>query len=67
MLERVWTLEASRSSEITRASTELLYTAKHSADAQREVISSVEALLRSAAYIRAVSNRTWPIWMRPDG
>ena len=56
MLERVWTLEASRSSEITRASTELLYTAKHSADAQREVISSVEALLRSAAYIRAVSN-----------
>ncbi len=61
MLERVWTLEASRSSEITRASTELLYTAKHSADAQREVISSVEALLRSAAY-RSANNLSSTVW-----
>lgn len=51
MLERVWTLEASRVTEIRRASAELLHVARHSADAQREVISSVEALLRSAAYI----------------
>jgi diguanylate cyclase (GGDEF)-like protein len=53
MLERVRSLEATRSKEVALASAELAGVAKHSAEAQREVISSVEALLKSAAYIRA--------------
>ena len=38
---------------MAQASEEFLRLANHSADAQREVISSVETLLKSAAYIRA--------------
>ncbi|HTO64674.1 MAG TPA: diguanylate cyclase [Bradyrhizobium sp.] len=53
MLERVRSLEGTRSKEIALASSEIVSMAKHSAEAQREVISSVETLLKSAAFIRA--------------
>ena len=53
MLERVRWLEETRSKQIAVASAELSHLARHSAEAQREVISSVETLLKSAAYIRA--------------
>ncbi len=53
MLERARSLEATRAHQIAAASAEISTLAKHSADAQREVISSVETVLKSAAYIRA--------------
>jgi diguanylate cyclase (GGDEF)-like protein len=55
MLERVRSLEETRVKQIAVASNEFANLAQHSADAQREVISSVEALLKSAAFIRASS------------
>src|SRR5260370_33573013 len=53
MLERARSLEDARSKQIALANQEFASLARHSADAQREVISSVETMLRSAAYIRA--------------
>jgi len=53
MLERVRWLEDTRSKQIALASAELSSVAKHSADTQREAISSVETLLKSTAFIRA--------------
>jgi diguanylate cyclase (GGDEF)-like protein len=53
MLERARSLEEARSKQIALASQESSSLAQHSADAQREVISSVETMLKSAAYIRA--------------
>jgi diguanylate cyclase (GGDEF)-like protein len=53
MLERARSLEETRSKQIALASREFSNLAQHSADAQREVISSVETMLKSAAYIRA--------------
>ena len=53
MLERVRSLEDTRAKQIALASQEFSNLAQHSADAQREVISSVETVLKSAAYIRA--------------
>ena len=53
MLERARSLEDTRSKQVELASAEFANLAKHSADAQQEVISSVETLLKSAAYIRA--------------
>src|SRR5436853_5102948 len=53
MLERVRSLEDTRSKQLALASAEFSNLAKRSADAQREVISSVETVLKSAAYIRA--------------
>ena len=53
MLERARSLEDTRSKQVALASQEFSNLAQHSADAQREVISSVETLLKSAAYIRA--------------
>src|SRR3954470_23907219 len=53
MLERARSLEDARAREIAAASQEFANLAQHSANAQREVISSVEAMLKSAAYIRA--------------
>src|SRR3954452_24140334 len=53
MLERVRSLEDTRAKQIAAAASEFSQLAQHSADAQREVISSVEAMLKSAAYIRA--------------
>jgi diguanylate cyclase (GGDEF)-like protein len=53
MLDRARSLEDTRSKQIAVASTEIANLTQHSADTQREVISSVETLLKSAAYIRA--------------
>src|ERR1700751_1227561 len=53
MLDRARSLEDTRSKQIARASQEFSELAQHAADTQREVISSVEAMLKSAAYIRA--------------
>lgn len=53
MLERARSLEDTRARQIAQASEEFSNLAQHSADAQREVISSVETILKSAAYIRA--------------
>jgi len=53
MLERARSLEDARSKQLGLASAEFASLAKHSAEAQREVISSIETVLKSAAYIRA--------------
>ena len=53
MLDRARSLEDTRSRQIALASQEFADLAQHSADTQREVISSVETMLKSAAYIRA--------------
>lgn len=53
MLERVRSLEDARIRQIAAASEEYTRIAQHSAETQREVISSVETMLKSAAYIRA--------------
>jgi diguanylate cyclase (GGDEF)-like protein len=53
MLERTRSLEDARNKQIGLAYAEFSSLAQHSADGQREVISSVEAILKSAAYIRA--------------
>jgi diguanylate cyclase (GGDEF)-like protein len=53
MLERARSLEDARGKQIALASQEFSNLAQHSADTQREVISSVETMLKSAAYIRA--------------
>ena len=53
MLERIRSLEATRVKEIAQATAEFTTAARHSADAQREVISSVETILKSEAFIRA--------------
>jgi diguanylate cyclase (GGDEF)-like protein len=55
MLERARSLEDARSKQVALASQEFSSLAQHSADAQREVISSVETVLKSAAYIRATA------------
>src|SRR5580692_7976134 len=53
MLERARSLEDTRAKQVAQASEEFMRLANYSADAQREVISSVETMLKSAAYIRA--------------
>uniref|UniRef100_Q07UN4 diguanylate cyclase n=1 Tax=Rhodopseudomonas palustris (strain BisA53) TaxID=316055 RepID=Q07UN4_RHOP5 len=53
MLERVRSLEDTRAKQLTTASNELSSLAQHAAAAQREIISSVEAVLKSSAYIHA--------------
>jgi diguanylate cyclase (GGDEF)-like protein len=53
MLERARSLEDERAKQIARAATEFSNLAQHSAEAQQEVISSVETVLKSAAYIGA--------------
>ncbi len=53
MLERARSLEDARGKQVAAAAAEFANMAQHSADAQQEVISSVETVLKSAAYIRA--------------
>lgn len=57
MIDRVRVLEATRSQQIERAANELSVIARNSAAAEREVISSVEALLKSSAYIYSVASQ----------
>ena len=51
MLDRVRILEESRTRQIALAATELSQLANHAADTQREIISTVQAVLKSSAYI----------------
>jgi diguanylate cyclase (GGDEF)-like protein len=53
MLERARSLEDARAKQISHATQEFQDIAQHSVQAQREVVSSVETLMKSAAYIRA--------------
>src|ERR1700687_4783550 len=53
MLERARSLEDTRAKQVALASQEFSTLAQNSADPQREVISSVETVLKSTAYIRA--------------
>ncbi len=53
MVERVRSLEDTRNRQIAAASEEFASLTRHSTNIQREVISSVETMLKSAAYIRA--------------
>jgi diguanylate cyclase (GGDEF)-like protein len=55
MLERARSLENTRATQIAQASEEFIGLARRSADTQSEVVSSVETMLKSAAYIRASS------------
>ena len=55
MLDRVRSLEDARAKQIALAAEEYATITQHSAETQREVISSVETMLKSAAYIRASS------------
>ncbi|MFN5718707.1 MAG: cache domain-containing protein, partial [Bradyrhizobium sp.] len=55
MLDRVRTLEDSRSKQIAQAAAGYANLTAHAAETQREVVSSVETMLKSAAYIRASS------------
>lgn len=51
MVERVRALEDARAKQISQATRDFSSVAQHSAEAQREVFSSVEAVLKSSAYI----------------
>ncbi len=53
MFERARSLEDSRARLLAQATQDFSNLARHSADTQREVISSVQTVLKSAAYIRA--------------
>ncbi len=53
MVERVRSLENTRAKQMAAASEEFAALTRHSTNIQREVISSVETMLKSAAYIRA--------------
>jgi len=53
MLERARSLEDARAKQIALAAAEFSSLARQSAMTQREVISSVETVLKSAAYVRA--------------
>ncbi|MFB9266123.1 diguanylate cyclase domain-containing protein [Bradyrhizobium erythrophlei] len=54
MLDRVRTLEDFRAKQVAQASEEYANLTRHAAETQREVVSSVETMLKSAAYIRAL-------------
>ena len=56
MFERVRSLEDTRVRQLATASNELSSLAQHAAQAQREIISSVEAVLKSSAYIHATAS-----------
>jgi diguanylate cyclase (GGDEF)-like protein len=51
MVERIRSLDTTRSRQIAAAASEFASIARHSSDAQSEVFASVEAVLKSSAYI----------------
>ena len=55
MLDRARSLEDTRARQIALAAEEYTDITRHSAETQREVVSSVETMLKSTAYIRASS------------
>ena len=56
MFDRVRLLEESRQQQVTLAANELAELARHTADAQREIILTVQAVLKSSAFIYAAAN-----------
>lgn len=56
MFDRIRVLEQQRQMQLAAFASELSTLAQRSADAQRDVIVSVEAVLKSAAYIHAASS-----------
>ncbi len=50
MADRVRTLESSRASQARALSVQLLNSARNNAEAQREMVSAIEALLKTVAY-----------------
>ncbi len=56
MLDRVRLLEDTRTKQVAQAANELSELAKHTADAQREIVSTVQAVLKSSAYIFAAAS-----------
>lgn len=56
MLDRVRVLEDTRSRLVAQAANDLSELAKHTADAQREIISTVQAVVKSSAYIYAAAS-----------
>ena len=50
MADRVRTLESSRASQARALSVQLLNSARNNAEAQREMVSSIEALLKTVSY-----------------
>ncbi|NVN85891.1 MAG: diguanylate cyclase [Rhodopseudomonas sp.] len=57
MFERIRSLEDARTKQAAQVSSELNRLARRAADAQRDVISSVEAVLKSTAYIHAAASQ----------
>jgi diguanylate cyclase (GGDEF)-like protein len=51
MVERIRALEATRTQQIVAAARDFVSVAQQSADTQREVFASIEAVLKSSAYI----------------
>lgn len=56
MLDRVRLLEDTRAKQVAQAANELSELAKHTADAQREIVSTVQAVVKSSAYIYAAAS-----------
>ena len=56
MIDRVLLLEDSRAKQVALAANELSELAQHTADAQREIISTVQAVLQSSAYIYSAAS-----------
>jgi diguanylate cyclase (GGDEF)-like protein len=57
MFDRIRVLEQQRQMQIASVAGELTMLARRTADAERDVIASVEAVLKSAAYIHAASTQ----------
>lgn len=57
MLDRVRLLEDQRGRQVAQAANELSELARHTADAQREIISTVQAVLKSSAYIYSAASQ----------
>ncbi len=57
MIDRIRVLDDDRDLQVARSSEEFTKLAEHSASAQRELIISVEAVLRATAYVYAASQR----------
>ncbi len=53
MVERVRSLEDTRAKQVAQTSQEYSALVRHSSETQREIVSSVETILKSTAYIRA--------------
>ncbi len=58
MVDRIRVLDTMRDQQIARMSAEFTRLAEHSASAQRELMMSVEAVLRATAYVYATAQRS---------